>query len=138
MQQELMIKPEMMQIDVDMIDSQPSFRKSIVLCKDMSGLEDKKFVGPKEIVSDKSEWSRIIGGQHNFPLEKIGLFMDLCRNEVPLIWLARRRGYELRPLESKLERELRIEREQNEELSKENALLRWRAEIKRVLSREVV
>lgn len=124
MQQELIMKPEMMQVDAEVIDRQPSFTRSIALCQDLSGMEDKRFVGAKGIVSDKAQWSRIMSGQHNFLQEKLNLFMDICGNEAPLIWLARRRGYELKPLESEMERRLRIEREQNEALAKENALLR--------------
>jgi hypothetical protein len=45
--------------------------------------------------------------------------MDLCRNEAPLIWLARSRGYDLTPLETEMERRLRLEREKTDELERE-------------------
>jgi len=54
---------------------------------------------------DAGHWTRISKGEAHFPQEKLNALMDFCGNEVPLIWLADRRGYELKPLMTSLEKE---------------------------------
>ncbi|MEJ2767579.1 hypothetical protein [Mycetohabitans sp. B46] len=125
MQRELNLKPEMQRVDIRCIDAQPSMTAAIRLCQQLSGLDDKKIVGKQGIVADVAQWSRITrSGQHYFPQDKLNAFMDLCCNEAPLIWLARSRGYELTPLETEMERRLRLEREKTDELERENMLLK--------------
>ena len=125
MQRELSLKPEMQHVDLRSIDAQPSFTAAICLCQQLSGLEDKEMVGKHGIVKDVAQWSRITkSGQHYFPQDKLNAFMDVCGNEAPLIWLARQRGYELVPLETEMQRRLRLEREKSEELERENVLLK--------------
>ncbi|MCG1042524.1 hypothetical protein KQH60_08180 [Mycetohabitans sp. B8] len=125
MQRELNLKPEMQRVDIRCIDAQPSMTAAIRLCQQLSGLDDKKIVGKQGIVADVAQWSRITrSGQHYFPQDKLNAFMDLCHNEAPLIWLARSRGYELTPLETEMERRLRLEREKTDELERENMLLK--------------
>ena len=123
-QSELKFKPEMLQIDSRTIDAKPSMTAAIRLCQELSGIDDKNMVGKKGICTDTAQWSRIKSGQHFFPQDKLNLFMDLCSNEAPLIWLARSRGYELVELETETQRKLRLEREKAEELERENILLR--------------
>ncbi len=125
MQRELNLKPEMQRVDICSIDAQPSFTAAIRLCQQLSGLEDKEIVGKRGIVPDLAQWSRITrSGRHYFPQDKLNAFMDLCGNEVPLIWLARSRGYDLRPLETEMERRLCLEREKTDKLEYENLLLK--------------
>lgn len=125
MQAAMRLKPEMHIVDMRTIDAQPSMTRAIRLCQQVSGLEDKEIVGDHGIVGDTAQWSRIINsGKHNFPQDKLCAYMDVCGNEVPLIWLARARGYELVPMETEMERRLRIEREKSEELERENLLLK--------------
>lgn len=125
MQAELRLKPEMQHVDVRAIDAQPTLTAAIRLCQQLSGLEDKEIVGKHGIVTDVAQWSRITkSGQHFFPQDKLNAFMDLCGNEAPLIWMARQRGYELVPLETEMERRLRMEREKTDELERENMLLK--------------
>lgn len=112
-------------VDLRSIDAQPSMTLAIRLCQQLSGLEDKEVVGKHGIVTDVAQWSRITrSGQHYFPQDKLNKFMDLCGNEAPLIWLARSRGYELVALETEMERRLRLEREKNDELERENLILK--------------
>lgn len=125
MQRELNLKPEMQRVDVGSIEAQPSLTAAIRFCQQLSGLGDKEIVGKRGIVTDLAQWSRITrSGQHYFPQDKLNAFMDLCGNEAPLIWLARSRGYDLRPLETEMERRLRLEREKTDELKCENLLLK--------------
>ena len=124
MQHDLPLKAAMAPVSDDVVARQPSMTGALILCQTLSGLEDKQLVGSKGIVKDAAQWSRIKSGQHHFPQDQLGKFMDLCGNEAPLLWLARCRGYELRPLETETERKLRIREEENAELVRENALLR--------------
>jgi len=110
-QLKLPLKPGMTIVDEDVIDAQGSMTKSISLCQHLSGLDDKELCGVNGIVKDVAQWSRIKSGQHYFPQDKLCYLMDICANEAPLFWLARQRGYNLTPMESETERQLRIERE---------------------------
>jgi len=124
MHPELNLKPEMARLDPNIVRAQPSMTAAIRLCQTLSGIDDKVLVGRSGIVGDVAQWSRIKGGTHFFPQDRLNAFMDVCGNEAPLEWLALSRGYELVPLETETERRLRMEREKSAELERENALLR--------------
>lgn len=127
-QHELDMHPVMQQVDHALIVRQPSMSKALALCQSLSGKDDKHFIGPKGIVKDSAQWSRIMNaGQHNFPHDKFGLFMDLAENEAPLMWLLHSRGYDLTSLrlrETEFERENRLLREENDRLKAERAIER--------------
>lgn len=110
-QLELRMKLDMVGVDWAAIDAQSSMTKAIALCQQLGGLDDKELVGTHGIVKDVAQWSRIKSGQHYFPQDKLCYLMDLCRNEAPLFWLARQRGYELQLMETEVEKQLRVERE---------------------------
>jgi hypothetical protein len=105
----------MMVVDADLIARQPSMSKALALCQTLSGLSDQQFTGDGGIVKDTAQWSRIMGaGQHNFPHDKLNMFMDKAGNEAPMLWLLHSRGYDitcLRRLETETEKELRLARE---------------------------
>ena len=102
-------------IDPALIARQPSMTKALVLCQTMSGLDDKSFLGSEGVVKDAAQWSRIMSsGQHNFPQDKLNLFMDTAGNEAPLLWLLHSRGYDISSLkycETETERKLRLAEE---------------------------
>ena len=106
------------------LDRQSCLTGAIILCQTLSGLTDQQITGDGGIVKDAAQWSRIKGGSHFFPQNKLGEFMDLCGNEAPLAWLARSRGYSLTPLETEMERRLRLERAKSDDLARENEILR--------------
>lgn len=83
---------------------------AIKLMVEVSGLELKEAYQPLKI--DAGHWSRMMNGDNaNFPTdERFELAMDVCGNEIPLIWLAHRRGKGLHMLETEAERQLREER----------------------------
>lgn len=116
MQHELTARPPMQDIDPALIARQPTMTKALVLCQTMSGLDDKAFIGDTGVVKDAAQFSRILSaGQHNFPHDKLNLFMDKAGNEAPLLWLLHSRGYDLNSLrlrETETERELRLAREE--------------------------
>jgi hypothetical protein len=121
-QMPLVEKGDPVDVDKSLIHRQKSLLSAIALCAQAAGLQDKELYLPLGI--DASHWSRIIKGDAHFPLERLGPLMDLCGNEAPLEWLANSRGYELRPLETEVERLLREETERADELANENRLLR--------------
>lgn len=70
-------------------------------------------------------WTRILNGNGaHFPTDKLEQFMDLVGNEIPLQWLAHRRGKGLVLLLSEAERLLQAEKERASKLEDENRLLR--------------
>jgi hypothetical protein len=116
----------MQTVDHEAVIRQPSMTKAIVLCADLAG-----FVNDKDLCRaldmDPPVWARIKAGQASFPHDKLETLFDEAGNEVPLLWLLYRRGYDLHSLrkrESETERELRMERERRAEVEKENAILR--------------
>jgi predicted XRE-type DNA-binding protein len=96
-------QPERPEVSHDFIVTRSSMRKAIQLAIDVCGLEDKQIAGSLGI--DVAQWSRIKTGNAWFPQDRLVEFMKLVGNDIPLIWLAHQRGYELRPLRSALERE---------------------------------
>ncbi len=124
LQLNLKFRREMQPVDARAVAAQGSMTDAIRLCQQLSGLSDKELVGEDGIVKDLGQWSRIKGGQHFFPQDRLNDLMDVCGNEAPLIWLAQSRGYELVLLESEAERRFRAEREKAEALQRENALLK--------------
>ncbi|MBI2725419.1 MAG: hypothetical protein HYX42_04135 [Polaromonas sp.] len=104
-------------IDPQLVIRQPSMTKALQLCQTLSGKDDAQFYGNGGIVKDQAQWSRIMGpSNHNFPHEKLNLFMDLAGNEAPLMWLLQSRGYDLnslRLLETETEKKLRLAQEEN-------------------------
>ena len=91
-------------VDVSAILKQPNLLRAISLCIQLSGLDEKEIYMALGI--DKGHWTRIMQGEGHFPPNKIDPLMDLCGNEVPLIWQNYKRGYEMRPLKSTLEQQL--------------------------------
>jgi len=109
-------------VDPALIVKQPTMTKALQLCQTLSGKDDAQFYGPDGIVKDQAQWSRIMGASpHNFPHDKLNLFMDLAGNEVPLMWLLHARGYDLnslRHLETETEKRLRLAQEENAALKR--------------------
>jgi len=120
---DLSAKPPMTTVDHSIIAAQPSMTAALMLCQQLSGVDDKELCGKSGIVKEAAQWSRIRGGQHFFPQDKFCTFMDLCGNEAPLLWLADRRGYLLTPKETELERQLRIERDRADKAEEKLAYL---------------
>ena len=109
-------------VDPALVHRQPSMIAAIQLCLQAAGIADKEACLSLGI--DAAHWSRMLSGGAHFPLHLLGPLMDLAGNEAPLEWLAHSRGYELRPLETELERQVREEQERNARLADENRLLR--------------
>lgn len=112
------------------IQAQPSFLAAILLAMTVSGREDKQIYSPLEI--DHAQWSRIRGGTANFPVNRLDQFMDLVGNDIPLRWLAFKRGFELKPLRSELERRvLELEAQLEREREARSTIVRFVKETQR-------
>jgi hypothetical protein len=109
-------------VSPEVVRAQPSFRAAIRLAANASGLEEKEIYVSLKI--DAGHWTRMMNGDANFPDDKLEQFMDIVENDIPLEWLAFRRGKGLVMLEGEAERQLRLEQEKNERLASENKLLR--------------
>lgn len=94
--------------------------RAIDLCVQLAGEKNDKPVY-SDLGIDAATWSRIKQGEAHFPHEKFEQLMDRCGNDVPLLWLADRRGYELRRKLSAVEQDLEAERARNAELAQKLA-----------------
>lgn len=92
----------MQDVPLDSIMARKTLLGAINLCIDLSGLDDKEVYLPLGV--DAGHFSNLRKGKGHFPPDKINDLMDLCRNEVPLIWLAHSRGYGLVVLKTEAER----------------------------------
>lgn len=101
-------------VDLSLVRAQPTLLAAIKLCISLGGFQDEKQVyGALGI--DAGHWTRIMRGEAHFPVNKLTELMDLCGNEVPMLWLIHARGYDvatLRRLESENERKVRYLAEQ--------------------------
>lgn len=109
-------------ISEEVVFRQPTFTAAIKLAANVSGLAEKQIYRDLEI--DAGHWTRILNGDAHFPVDKLLAFMDLVGNEIPLQWLAHRRGKGLHLLLSESERLLQVEREARVKAESENKLLR--------------
>jgi hypothetical protein len=91
-----------MDVPLALILQRKTLLGAINFCIELSGLEAKEIYLPLGI--DAGHFTNLRKGQGHFPTDKIGELMDLCGNEVPLLWLAHQRGYGLVVLKSEAER----------------------------------
>lgn len=82
-------------INDDFVRAIPDKRAALAVCIKLSGLPLKAVSGGMSI--EHSHLTKMISGTgdslRHFPHEKELALMDLCRNEIPLIWLLIKRGY---------------------------------------------
>lgn len=88
---------------------------AIELCAEAAGYAlDKQLAATLQV--DKGQFSRWTSNTEGICWPKISALMDACGNDVPVLWMLHRRGYDLhslRKLESETERECRLLREEN-------------------------
>lgn len=99
----------------DEIAREKSLGGSIELCAKVAGYElDKEL--QQTIGADKAQFSRWLSGQEGIIWPKLERLMDACGNDAPVLWMLHRRNYDLhslRRLETEVERENRLLREEN-------------------------
>ena len=82
---------------------QKTFSDAIRLSIQVSGFEEKQVYITLGI--DAGHWTRMMTGKAHFPQDKLNAMMDFTGNEIPLIWLANSRGYNLQKQQSIVEQE---------------------------------
>lgn len=90
---------------------------AIGLCAKAAGLEPKQV--QDGLKSDKAQFSRWTDDKEGIVWPKLTALMDLCGNDAPLLWMLQARGYDLsslRRVETELERQNRLLREENQAL----------------------
>ena len=90
-------------VSADVIAAQADMGAAITLAIQVSGKQDKAVALDLDI--DAGQWSRIKGGTAHFPHNKLNALCDALGNEVPLLWWAGSRGYELKRRLSAVEAE---------------------------------
>lgn len=87
---------------------------AIALCVEASGKPLKAVLAEGHF--DKAQFSRWESGGEGVCWPKLQTLMDVCGNDVPVLWQFHQRGYDLdgvRRRESELERRLRLAEEEN-------------------------
>jgi hypothetical protein len=110
-----------MTLDDSIVRSRKSLLHAFISAADQGGLDDKQAAAAAGM--DPSTWSQFKAGDRGIKPLVLNSYMDQCANELPLAYWAFSRGYELKPLETELERRLRIKDEQLVEERKKTALL---------------
>lgn len=103
-------------VDFSVIKLQRTFWEACELAMRVAGLNAKQVYMTLKI--DKGHWSRIEAGEAHFPHQKLEAFLDLLGNDIPLQWLAYRRGKGLHILESEQQRIIRAKDDEIAELRK--------------------
>ena len=119
------------ELKVEQVYIEPTLGDAIKLCAKVAGFTlDKQLkdaLNENGIKVDNAQLSRWESGGEGIVWEKFVGLMDVCGNDAPLLWMLHKRGYDLHSLrkkETETQRELRIEREKNAELEKENRIFR--------------
>lgn len=99
----------------DEIARKKSLGAAIELCAEAGGFDLDKQLQLKLGV-DKGQFSRWLSGTEGIVWPKLRKLMAECGNDVPVRWMVQQLGYDLtslRPVESELERQIRLLREEN-------------------------
>ena len=103
------------------VQSRKSLLHAFVSAADQGGLEDKQAAAAAGM--DPATWSQFKAGERGIKPLMLNGYLDQCANELPLAYWAFSRGYGLVPLESELEKRLRIANEALDDEKKKNAWL---------------
>lgn len=96
-------------------------RHAVEQCFNLSCLDPKQVYGPLGI--NQATFSKIISGQAFLDPNLRLSFMQLCGNELPLLYEADRLGFELRAKRTPLERQLQEKEQEIADLTKTVELL---------------
>lgn len=109
-------------VDHAIVQALPNMLAAINLCISAAGRQPKEAY--IDLGIDKGHWSKIQGGQNSFPADRLNELCDLMGNDIPLQWRAFQRGKGVHLLESEQQRIIREKDAENEQLKRENALMR--------------
>mgnify|MGYP003386652329 CR=1 FL=1 len=106
-------------VSIDEIARKQSLGAAITLTYDVAGLTPKQLIDKTRF--DKGQLSRWEGGAEGVCWTKLVALMDACGNDVPVLWQAHQRGYDMgsmRRRENELERRLRLAEEERDALKR--------------------
>lgn len=118
---QLSIPRPLMKLDESIVRSRKSLLHAFISSADQGGLDDKQAAAAAGM--DPATWSQFKAGDRGIKPLVVNSYMDQCANELPLAYWAFSRGYELKPLETELEKRLRIVNDQLTDERKKNAVL---------------
>lgn len=108
-------------VSIDLIKELPDKRAALRTCALYSGKQLKQ-IAYEVGIKDPGHLSKMLNfhpDPRHFPPEKENLFMDVCGNEIPLLWSLLTRGYEPPATVDQLRMELLELREKNARLAAE-------------------
>lgn len=111
-----------MTLDETIIQQPKDLLRAFILQAELGGLDDQQAAAAAGM--DPSSWSQFKTGTRGIKPLELRNFEQQCGNQLVLANWAWASGFVLTPRESELERRLRLEREENERLARENKLLR--------------
>lgn len=118
---QLSIPRPLMKVDETFVRSRKNLLHAFISAADQGGLDDKQASAAAGM--DPATWSQFKGGDRGIKPLMCDAYLDQCANELPLAYWAWSRGYELRPLETELEKRLRLSNEALLDEKKKNAVL---------------
>lgn len=101
------------------IERKQSLGAAITLCYDAAGLVPKQVTEAGRF--DKAQLSRWESGAEGVVWPRLAALMDVCGNDVPVLWMLHQRGYDVasvRRRECELERRLRMAEEERDALKR--------------------
>lgn len=105
------VTPELIRI----IKRKPTFLSAWNFAQDFAELEDKEVYEPLQI--DSSHWTKIGKGSASPPGDgRFVQYFDVVQNEIPLIWLAEKRGYDWMTIRKHRTNEQKVIAEQAQEI----------------------
>lgn len=119
---QLALPRTLMRLDATIVQSPKNLLRAFVVAAEIGGLDDGQAATAAGM--DPSTWSMFKNGTRGIKPLECNTYMDQCGNELPLAYWAFSRGYVLTPLESELERRLRLEQEARAKVETENRVLR--------------
>jgi len=119
---QLVLPRPLMKLDATIIQSPKNLLRAFIVAAEIGSLDDQQAAAAAGM--DPSTWSMFKSGTRGIKPLELNTYMDQCANELPLAYWAFSRGYTLSPMESELQKRLRLKDEENAELKKENRLLR--------------
>ncbi len=119
---QLSLPRPLMKLDETIIRSPKNLLRAFISAAELGGLEEKQAAAAAGM--DPATWSQFKAGDRGIKPLALNSFMDQCANELPLSYWAYSRGYMLVPLESELERRLRLKQDELDKERAENKVLR--------------
>lgn len=121
-------EPHVVEVTPELIRSirlQPTLLRAWNLAQNLAVLEDKQVYLELEI--DGSHWTKIRKGLASPPAdERFVRYLDVIRNEIPLIWLVEARGYDWMSLRKhRSDEAARIEELERENAELKRSMIRW-------------